>query len=297
MWRRWSLLPLAGAALAGCIGQGLVDDGTSISFGPPNDGALLNAASLPPSGVGYRMPPTWAKRGLNHGTSELVSLVEHLGKALQVYALGRPLAVADLSREQGGPSAWHRSHQTGRDVDLMFYVRDASGKPILPDVMRHYGADGASIADTPGGPVWTFDDHANWLAVRELIVNPVADVQFIFISDDLKQRLLDHAIEHAEPLELIAAAAELLHQPGGALPHDDHMHVRVYCAPTDVRHGCEEIGPLRWTKKEYKYRGRGVNPVRQLDRGGGVGHDRTHGPPGTRAAAGAGGDRRRRLRL
>jgi penicillin-insensitive murein endopeptidase len=257
VWRRWSLLAAGGVALAGCIGQGLVDDGTSVSFGPPNDGALLNPASLPPSGAGYRMPPTWARRGLNHGTAELVSLIEHLGRALEQHHVGRPLAVADLSRELGGPSAWHRSHQTGRDVDLLYFVRDASGKPIVPDVMRHYGEDGASIPEAPGDPVWTFDDHANWLAVRELVVNPVADVQWIFISEALRQRLLDHAIVQGEPLEVIAAAAQLLHQPGGAPPHDDHMHVRVYCAPTDVRQGCEEIGPLRWYKKTYKYRGRG----------------------------------------
>ena len=259
MWRRWSLLPLAGVLLVACVGQGIVDDGTSVSFGPPNDGALLNAARLPTSGAGYVMPPTWAKRGLHHGTGELVQLVQYLGRTLDQQHLGRPLAVADLSLEQGGPSAWHRSHQTGRDVDLMFYVRDAAGKPIVPEVMRHFGADGASIADTPGDPVVQFDDHANWLAVRELIVNPVADVQFIFISDDLKQRLLDHAIDQGEQLEVIAAAAELLHQPGGALPHDDHMHVRVYCAPTDVRQGCEELGPVRWYKKAYKYRGWGVS--------------------------------------
>ena len=247
-------MALGGAALSACVGQGLVDDGTSVSFGPPNDGALLNAARLPTSGPGYRMPPTWAKRGLHHGTGELVALIEHLGRALDEQELGRPLAVADLSLEHGGPSAWHRSHQTGRDVDLIFFARDAAGRAVVPEVMHRYGPDGASIGAV-GAPVVHFDDRANWLAVRALVSNPVADVQWIFISDDLKQRLLDHAIDQGETLEVIAAAAQLMHQPNGALPHDDHMHVRVYCAPTDVRQGCEELGPVRWHKKDYKYRG------------------------------------------
>ena len=95
MWRRWSLL-VGSAALSACVGQGIIDDGTSVSFGPPNDGALLNAARLPTSGAGYQMPPTWAKRGLHHGTGELVTLIEHLGRALDRHHLGRPLAVADL---------------------------------------------------------------------------------------------------------------------------------------------------------------------------------------------------------
>lgn len=287
---RYALVVVAAPCLlAACIGQGLVDDGTTVSFGPPNDGALLNAARLPVSGDGYRMPPTWAKRGLHHGTSELVALVSHLGRALEPYRLGRPLAVADLSLESGGPSAWHRSHQTGRDVDLMFFVRDAAGRPVVPDVMRHFGGDGASIPASQGDAVVRFDDHANWLAVRELIVNPVADVQFIFISDDLKQRLLDHAIDQGETLEMIATAAQLLHQPVGALPHDDHMHVRVYCAPTDVRQGCEEIGPVRWFKKGYKYRDRRTAAGLAVGTGA-----RSSDAP--RPRAGAGGPRQR-LRL
>lgn len=256
MFRCCARAVVAAILLAACAGQGLIDDGTSVSFGPPNDGALLNAARLPTTGVGFRMPPTWARRGLHHGTSELVDMVAYVGRSLEGHRLGRPLAVADLSLEMGGPSAWHRSHQTGRDVDLIFFVRDAGGRPIVPDVMRHFGADGASVADGPGAAGVRFDDRANWLAVRELVMNPVADVQWIFISDDLKQRLLDHAIDQGETLEVITAAAQLMHQPNGALPHDDHMHVRVYCAPTDVRHGCEELGPVRWFKKEYKYRGR-----------------------------------------
>lgn len=254
LWGRAASLVIAAAA--GCAGTGLIDDGTSLSFGPPNDGALIQPQALPVAGDGYQMPPTWARRGLHHGTSELVGMVVHIGRRMQSYRLGRPLAVADLSPESGGPSAWHRSHQTGRDVDLIFFARDAAGTPVAVDAMRRFGPDGASIPDKPGDPILYFDDRANWLVVRELVANPIADVQWIFISEDLKQRLIDHAIASGEPPAVIAAAAVLLHQPTRALPHDDHMHVRVYCAPTDVRLGCEEVGPYRWFKKGYKYRDR-----------------------------------------
>ncbi len=250
---------LAIAAAAGCAGTGLIDDGTSLSFGPPNDGALIEPQALPAAGEGYLMPPVWARRGLHYGTSELVGMVVQLGREMGKHRLGRSLAVADLSRQSGGPSAWHRSHQTGRDVDFIFYARDAAGKPVAPasiDAMRRYGADGASIPDKPGDPVVYFDEQANWLLVRELIESRIADVQWIFISDDLKQRLIDHAIARGEPPAVIAAAAVLLHQPSRSLAHDDHMHIRVYCSPADVRLGCEEVGPYRWFKKGYKYRDR-----------------------------------------
>lgn len=243
-------------AAAGCAGTGLIDDGTSLSFGPPNDGALIQPQTLSAAGEGYQMPATWARRGLHFGTSELVAMVVHMGRRMQTYQLGRPLSVADLSPLSGGPSAWHRSHQTGRDVDLIFYTRDAAGRPLAPDAMRRFGPDGASIQDKPGDPLVFFDVKANWLVVRELVSNPIADVQWIFISEDLKQLLIDHAIASGEPPAVIAAAAVLLHQPTRSLPHDDHMHIRVYCAPADVRLGCEEAGPYRWFKKGYKYRDR-----------------------------------------
>jgi hypothetical protein len=35
-----------------------------------------------------------------------------------------------------------------------------------------------------------------------------------------------------------------LKQPGDSAPHNDHMHVRVYCAETDRQFGCQDLGPL-----------------------------------------------------
>ena len=230
-----------------------MDDGSSVSFGPPNHGALLNPVVLPAMGEGYWVPPTWRARGLRYGTLELVSFVVHLGRTLEPLRLGRPLAVADLSLEQGGPSAWHRSHQTGRDVDFIFYAHDAAGRPVRTDIMRRYGADGMSLP-VPGRPAVYFDDRSNWSLVRAVLEDPVADVAYIFISDDLKQRVIDAGLAERAPDELVEAAGALLHQPSGALPHDDHMHVRIYCAPSDIPLGCGEIGTLRWYKKGYKYR-------------------------------------------
>lgn len=239
--------------LGGCAALGMAEDGSSVSFGPPGRGALVGAEVLPVRGEGYWMPPTWARRGLHHGTAEMVAFVVHLGRALQPLGLGRPLAVADLSPRRGGPSAWHRSHQTGRDVDLIFFARDAAGRPVVADVMRRFGGDGASVPGSGPRGVF-FDDRANWALVQAVLENPVADVQYIFISDDLRLRVLDAARAAAAPPELVAAAAAVLRQPSDGLPHDDHMHVRLYCAPGDLPLGCAEVGTLRWFKKGYKYR-------------------------------------------
>jgi len=257
-------LVLAGLGLAGCPRHGLVDDGTSISYGPSNRGKLVNPARLPRSGDGYWMPPRWAERGLRYGTDELVEVLVYVGRRLDRDQSGMRMGVADLSPLRGGPSAWHHSHQTGRDVDLLFFATDAGGAPVELTDMPVFDETGTATlpSDVRDNPRTTqdesvrevrFDIARNWLLVRALIENPIAPVQYMFIADPLKQLMLDHARLASEPEALIQKASFLLHQPGDALPHDDHMHVRIFCAASDRMHGCSDRGALYWTKKDYKY--------------------------------------------
>ena len=51
----------------------------------------------------------------------------------------------------------------------------------------------------------------------------------------------------------MARAAFILHEPTDSEPHDDHMHVRLYCDPGDRALGCSDRGPVRWWKKSWKY--------------------------------------------
>ena len=37
------------------------------------------------------------------------------------------------------------------------------------------------------------------------------------------------------------------------MPHDDHLHLRIYCAADDRAYGCVDRGPTRWWKKRWKY--------------------------------------------
>jgi penicillin-insensitive murein endopeptidase len=252
-----TLLGVVVAAGAGCASRQILGEDDSLSFGPSNAGTLFEASELPAEGTGYRVPLTWRQRGLRYGTEELVGLIEHLGRETARGEPGRRLAVADLSLAHGGPSAWHRSHQTGRDADLVFFARDAAGRPVEPDAMRRFGQDGRTIAERgPAGEELTaevFDDAANWALVRALVTNPIAPVQYAFIADDLRQRLLDHARERGEAAAVIAAAAALMRQPGDSLPHDDHMHIRVFCSARDRERGCADAGSLDWRKKSWKY--------------------------------------------
>jgi penicillin-insensitive murein endopeptidase len=242
---------------AGCPRLGVIDDGTSVSWGPANNGKLMRPIKVPRRGEGYHVPPRWWTRGNNWGTDEMVDLIAYMGRRVRSEHRGSSIGIADLSPRRGGPSRWHRSHQSGRDVDLIFFVTDGKGRPVAYDDMRHINDDGVTRAGTgaDGSPLpsYKFDVERNWTLIKAALTNPIARVQYIFVSDPLRQMMLEHARQIGESPDLIAAASYVVKQPGGAAPHDDHFHVRIYCSRSDRDAGCEDYGPLRWTKRDQKY--------------------------------------------
>ncbi len=241
-----------------CSHHAVVDDGSSLSFGHARRGVLINPARLPAKGVGFYAPERWETRGLRYGTEELIEAVVWIGRELDRLHPGTAFAVADLSLPWGGPSAWHRSHQHGRDIDIPFLIRDGSGNHVATTAMHRFGGGGVAVGRdrkpiTPS-PGFTFDAERNWNVIKLLLNNPIAQVQYIFVSDDLKQLLIEHAVAKGESAEVVAAASYLLHQPSDSAPHSDHFHVRVYCPTNDLGYGCRDTGTLRWLKKSYKYK-------------------------------------------
>lgn len=227
--------------LAGCVELGVVGDGTTISVGKPSDGRIVDGVRLPDQGEGFTTRDPWKTRGQRYGTDELVDLLTGVSRRVVAKHPGVRLVVADLSGKGGGEARlWHRSHQSGRDVDLLYYVRDAEGNPVEADVMRVL--DGKGVARDGSGI--TFDVARNWQLIKELLTAKEAYVQYIFVYRPLAEQLIEHATRIGEPEALVARAAKAVKQPGDSAPHNDHMHVRIYCPPTDRMYGCVDIGPL-----------------------------------------------------
>lgn len=244
-------LAIAAAALSlSCSRVGMVDDGTSVSWSRTNGGKLLHPVKLPASGDGYVIPARWAKRGLNYGTDEMVSLVVYLGRELKRAYPEAVMGVADISYPNGGPSEWHSSHQGGRDVDLLMFATTMDGKAVNPTKMRYFNDRGETYMGTPK---LRFDVARTWRMVRDALTNPIARVHYMFIYDPLKQMLLDYAQRIGESPALIEYASYVLHQPSDSARHDDHIHLRIYCSPDDVQRGCIDRGDFRWAKKLAKY--------------------------------------------
>lgn len=176
------------------------------------------------------------------GTSELVAL---LGRAADAVATahpgGMPLRVGDLAAPLGGRHPRHRSHRAGRDVDVSFFQTDAEGRSI-PSRSAAFSRFG--VARTDEG-VTLFDDARNWTFVRALLADAAVPVQWIFCSRGVKTRLLRYALDHEPDHALVLRAAYVLAQPSDSAPHDDHFHVRVFCADEERALGCRDVGP-RW---------------------------------------------------
>lgn len=245
-------------------------DPTSQSVGDANHGLVHRPAVLASTGPGWVVPPQWHDRGFLYGTEELVGALRRAAETMeQRFETGFPLAIADLSARRGGPSRWHRSHQSGRDVDLIFYSVDTRGRSLAPPQtdMVAYDGDGAA---RDGSPRY-FDWARNWALIEALLSDPTIRVQWVFVSEALRQRLLLHAETVGRPAWVRAYAARLMWQPSDSAPHDDHFHVRVYCSRGDRHLGCVDKGPVwQHEKKTHKYPGPEVfDPVtwRRLARG------------------------------
>ncbi len=241
-------------AVSACTGPP-APQGVTVSYGTPSRGFLRNGVALPRHGEGYVLArPTDPTR---FGTPELVSALRRAAAAVaREYPGGSPLRVGDLSSPSGGRHPRHGSHRSGRDADLIFYVTDEAGHSLTGRGWLRYDEFGtarethAPAGVTPSGRTFHFDAPRNWLFVRTLLLDPEANVQWLFCSREVKARLLDYAIATESSSEAILRASYVLHQPSRGNPHADHFHLRVACTAEQRAFGCRDYGPVwPWIRK------------------------------------------------
>lgn len=210
----------------------------SVSFQTVGAGGLIRAKRLPLVGRHYRVCKICWNRRTNFGTDELIELMTHAAGEVASRFPRSKLMIGNLSRKKGGRIRWSRSHQAGRDADLMFYVRLRGHRVVSPGFVRFGNGLLRSMTRR-----YEFDTERNWALVKALITHPTVQVQWIFIADHLRHALLDWGLEHGEPMSLLRKAAVILRQPSDSTPHDDHAHVRIYCSRQDRLEGCLNTGP------------------------------------------------------
>jgi penicillin-insensitive murein endopeptidase len=235
----------------GCVGV-FAEDGSSVSVGTHAGGALIRGVELPAAGDGYRVPELWQRRSRQFGTEEVVRWLTGAFREVNAQLPNSIATLGDISREGGGRSLEHKSHGSGRDVDIFYYATDLNGQPYLPTrAMLHFASDGSAKSWSPPVrdqkihdpiPVVRFDARRNWALVKALLSDPAVEVQWIFVNRALGELMLREGPSSSDDPALVARAAALFHQPTDASAHDDHMHIRVYCSPGDRAQGCVDRG-------------------------------------------------------
>ena len=204
-----------------------VPDSRSESVGTPSEGRLLHAARLSPH-PGYLI----RDRERAFGTAELVHGVRKVfDEFLERFPDSPKVEIHDLSLPTGGRMADHRSHQSGRDVDIAYIYKGCRPKGCE---FKRVGAD-------------DLDTKRQWALLKPWLENGMAEA--IFIDYSLQRALYNEARREGATRDELALWFQ--YPRGRTFPlgvirhiraHADHMHVRVACHETDGE--CKTLRPL-----------------------------------------------------
>jgi penicillin-insensitive murein endopeptidase len=236
-----------------------LDPTTSTSIGGPMDGRIEGGVALPFEGRGFvaRVRPNPEGR---YGTVEVVHALVLAAAEVDEAMPGGTARVNDLSLPAGGPIPRHGSHRAGRDVDVLFYLLDADGRP-RPSVgafldPRGRGVDFQDLADPSDDELLLLDAPRTWRFLQAILEGPYRDdLQRVFVVEHVRALLLAEAERSAAPRAARDRFAQISCQPG--YPHDDHLHLRFHCSLEDLEGGCEDAPPVYpWRRAQLRAAGR-----------------------------------------
>jgi LysM repeat protein len=177
----------------------------SLSVGPPEAGRLIGGERIP---------------SFAYATSETITnLVNCIGEVQREFTGTHDMIVGHLSKKKGGKFPPHKSHTSGRDADVGYYL-----KGIVPGKFLKVTAENLDIDRTMRFVMCLADTR---------------QVEYIFIDYYIQEILyawmkkkntfdsiLGALIQFPRPIE--KRLGLIRHEKG----HDDHMHIRFVCPAT-----------------------------------------------------------------
>jgi LysM repeat protein len=190
----------------------------SASVGAPNRGRLLEAEPMPPHPGYYVRDPS-----RSFGTLETVLWMQDaVQEVLDRHPRSPRIRVHDVSLREGGFMNGHRSHQSGRDVDISLYQRRCADR-LCP--MRNLQPDELDVERT-----FTLLEH--WLKNDRL--------EAVFLDYSLQAPLYEEGRRRGYSRAQLSRWFQYPHGPAYPLGvvrhyprHRDHAHVRFACPDTD----------------------------------------------------------------
>ncbi|MBN2801453.1 MAG: penicillin-insensitive murein endopeptidase [Deltaproteobacteria bacterium] len=227
----------------GCLPFAIIFQNWSGALGTVSNGILSDSIILNES------PEIRFDRKVNRhaGTPQLVEMLKSASLEMDKQ-FGVKLTVGDMSAPLGGKISGHKSHRTGLDGDIAFFIIDTGKKVINGNLNDKFDRFGVSL--NKNGKVMMFDYEKNWALVETLINDTRWRVQWIFVSSGVKSAMLKWALINKKDIDTVYRASYILHQPKGADPHMDHFHVRIYCPQNKTQNGCTQLPPIWPWEKE-----------------------------------------------
>jgi len=179
----------------------------SLSVGTTNAGALLNGVAMPRGDRWELLDP-----GNAWGTQETIdALTRAIDKVYEKYPDSPKMQIGHISARNGGPLSPHISHQSGRDVDVSYYVSTPT-RWFTPATDRN------------------LDRARTWTFVRALLSE--TDVELILMDRRIQKMLREYATSIGESEAWLGDVFDgrpgvrpmIIHAKG----HANHIHVRFY---------------------------------------------------------------------
>jgi len=211
--------PIVASAIAShepVAGSGIDVRPGGVSIGSPNDGRLVNGVRLPGSEL-YTLRRPRSAYGTSHAVRQVVAAMEQF-RAQAGYA--HQVNIVAMSRPRGGPLGEHKSHRSGRDIDIRLPLRTTVPRSLYPKPWR-----------------------VDWLATWELLraFADTGEVVYIFLDYRLQRRVYKAAKAAGVSQEVLD---RVLQWPRGSRSsrgvvrhshgHVAHFHVRFRCGPIEV---------------------------------------------------------------
>jgi LysM repeat protein/murein endopeptidase len=212
----------------------------SLSVGHPHAGYLFNAVQMPAGRQWLLSVPDQA-----WGTEETIAALIHcIHRVNERFPNSPPAIIGSISAQHGGALPPHKSHRTGRDADVHFYLTQRGP--------RWYEPATAENLDRP----------RTWALLRAIVTE--TDVEYVLIDRSVQALLEEYALgvesDRAWVADLFHGSAKhpnplVKHIPG----HTGHMHIRFFnpIAQERGRRAYERLveqGHIRLERREVKYK-------------------------------------------
>ncbi len=191
------------------------------SVGSANRGHLVRGVALPTAPELYTIRKPDESYGSSHSIGLLTGAIARFRRS---HAYRGEVVIGAISKKKGGRLRGHKSHQSGRDVDIRLLLANGRKRGSVPESVRDVDWD------------------ATWALMYELL--RTNQVEYVFLESSRQKHLVRAAKRAGVSSAQLEKWVQYPRKAGTregivrhARGHGSHFHVRFFCGPHESR--CE----------------------------------------------------------